>query len=63
MPTINIIKRVVCFLIGYWDSSQVASSTFEGFDVNYDPITVTLSTAFQNVDEVRFYISAIGIMP
>ncbi|PJJ06974.1 SprB-like repeat protein [Flavobacterium sp. 1] len=47
---------------GYKDGSEVASTTFDGFDSGYNPKTITLTSAFQNVDEVRFYISAGGYM-
>lgn len=47
---------------GYRDGSEVASTTFDGFDSGYNPKTITLTSAFQNVDEVRFYISAGGYM-
>ncbi|WP_024982411.1 MBG domain-containing protein [Flavobacterium succinicans] len=45
---------------GYRDGSEVASTTFDGFDSDYTPKTITLTSAFQNVDEVRFYITAGG---
>ena len=47
---------------GYRNGSEVASTTFDGFDLGYNPKTITLTSAFQNVDEVRFYISAGGYM-
>ncbi|MER3374685.1 MAG: cadherin-like domain-containing protein [Allomuricauda sp.] len=45
---------------GYRDGSEVASMTFNGFDADYDPITVTLNASFLNVDDVRIYISDPG---
>ncbi|MHA7830196.1 MAG: T9SS type B sorting domain-containing protein [Flagellimonas sp.] len=45
---------------GYLDGSEVASMTFNGFDADYDPITVTLDASFSNVDDVRIYISDPG---
>ncbi|GET24068.1 S-layer family protein [Prolixibacter sp. NT017] len=54
-PFTNTIK-------GYRNGSEVASTTFQGFDASYNPITVTLGSAFENVDEVRFYISAGGYL-
>ncbi|MBX9808135.1 MAG: cadherin repeat domain-containing protein, partial [Flavobacteriaceae bacterium] len=47
---------------GYRDGSEVASTTFDGFDSDYTPKTITLTSAFQNVDEVRFYITAGGYL-
>ncbi|MFC4875056.1 DUF4347 domain-containing protein [Negadavirga shengliensis] len=47
-------------IVGYRDGGQVATTTFDGYDSGYLPQIVTLSSAFSNVDEVRFYISAGG---
>jgi gliding motility-associated-like protein len=52
-PFTNTIK-------GYRNGSEVASTTFQGFDPEYDPTTIVLDGSFVNVDEVRFYISAGG---
>ncbi|MEB2782957.1 MBG domain-containing protein, partial [Algoriphagus sp. C2-6-M1] len=45
---------------GYRGGMEVASMTFNGFDTNYNPLTVTLNASFSNVDEVRIYISDAG---
>lgn len=45
---------------GYKNSIEVASTTFEGYSATYSPVTIPLGTAFNDVDEVRFYISAGG---
>ena len=45
---------------GYRDGSEVASMTFNGFDADYDPMTITLDASFSNVDDVRIYISSAG---
>ncbi|MBU2225898.1 MAG: tandem-95 repeat protein [Gammaproteobacteria bacterium] len=45
---------------GYRDGSEVASVDFEGYDVGYNPTTVSLNSTFDNVDQVRLYISAGG---
>ncbi|WP_417658039.1 FG-GAP-like repeat-containing protein, partial [Pseudidiomarina aestuarii] len=45
---------------GYRDGAQVATHTFNGFDPEYDPITVTLPTAFNNVDRVVVTITSGG---
>ncbi len=47
---------------GYKNGSEVASTTFQGYNSGYNPFTVTLDATFQNVDEVRFYISAGGYL-
>lgn len=48
---------------GYKNTSEVASTTFEAFDGGaYLPMTITLSTAFNEVDEVRFYITDGGYL-
>lgn len=45
---------------GYRNGVEVALMTFEGYNASYAPMTITLTSAFSNVDEVRFYISAGG---
>jgi len=45
---------------GYRNGAEVASTTFQGYNNPFFANTITLSTAFENVDEVRFYISAGG---
>ena len=45
---------------GFRDGIEVSSMTFDGFDSDYDPITVSLDASFSNVDDVRIYISAGG---
>ncbi|WP_157822086.1 PKD domain-containing protein, partial [Salegentibacter salinarum] len=45
---------------GYRNGSEVASMTFDGFDSNYNPITVALDASFSSVDDVRIYISDAG---
>jgi gliding motility-associated-like protein len=45
---------------GYRDGTEVASMTFNGFDADYDPMTITLDASFSNVDEVRLFISSPG---
>ncbi|WP_434950134.1 Ig-like domain-containing protein [Shewanella sp. HL-SH4] len=45
---------------GYRDGSEVATVDFEGYDVGYNPTTVSLNSTFDNVDQVRLYISAGG---
>lgn len=45
---------------GYKNGVEVASTTFDGFDAGYIPKTITLGSAFDDVDEVRFYITAGG---
>jgi hypothetical protein len=47
-------------VIGYRNGVEVASTTFEGYIAGYEPFIVTFDSAFENVDEVRFYISAGG---
>ena len=47
---------------GYRNGSEVATTTFEGYNSAYNPITITLPSSFENVDEVRFYITAGGYM-
>ena len=52
--TINTVK-------GYRNNLEVATTTFQAFDGGaYAPMTITLGTGFQYVDDVRFYISAGG---
>ena len=45
---------------GYRNGVEVASTTFDGYSATYTPKTITLTSEFDNVDEVRFYISAGG---
>ncbi|RUO39019.1 hypothetical protein CWE22_11385, partial [Pseudidiomarina aestuarii] len=45
---------------GYRDGVQVATHPFNGFDANYDPITVTLPSTFNNVDRVVVTITSSG---
>ena len=45
---------------GYKNTVEVASTTFEGYNAAFSPTTISLSAAFNDVDEVRFYISAGG---
>ncbi|WP_167357313.1 T9SS type A sorting domain-containing protein [Flavobacterium swingsii] len=46
---------------GYKNNIEVASTTFQAYDGGvYAPMAITLNTAFNDVDEVRFYISAGG---
>lgn len=50
---VNIIK-------GFKNGIEVASTTFQGYNNPFLPNTIVLTTAFDDVDEVRFYISAGG---
>ena len=45
---------------GYKDGIEVASTTFQGYNNPFLPNTIILTAAFNDVDEVRFYISAGG---
>lgn len=45
---------------GYRNGGEVASATFQGYNNPFLASTITLSAAFENVDEVRFYISSGG---
>ena len=45
---------------GYKNGIEVASTTFQGYNNPFLPNTIILTTAFNDVDEVRFYISAGG---
>lgn len=46
---------------GFKNTTEVATTTFEAYDGGaFLPMTITLSTAFDEVDEVRFYITAGG---
>ena len=46
---------------GYKNNVEVALTSFQAYDGGaYIPMTITLTTAFGDVDEVRFYISAGG---
>lgn len=47
---------------GFRDGQEVASMTFNGFAVGYIPITVSLNNTFDNVDDVRLYITAGGYL-
>lgn len=47
-------------IVGYRDSGQVASTTFEGYDAESDPQIVTFDSAFSNVDDIRIFISGGG---
>ncbi len=47
---------------GYRDGVQVASMTFEAYDPSSNPMTVVPGAGFDNVDEVRIYISAGGYL-
>lgn len=50
---INTIK-------GYKDGVEVASTTFIGYNNPFLPNTIILTSAFDNIDEVRFFISSGG---
>jgi hypothetical protein len=45
---------------GFKNGIEVASTTFQGYNNPFLPNTIILNNAFDNVDEVRFYISAGG---
>ncbi|CAM4333675.1 T9SS type A sorting domain-containing protein [Flavobacterium terrigena] len=45
---------------GFKNGIEVASTTFQGYNNPFLPNTIVLTTAFDDVDEVRFYISAGG---
>lgn len=45
---------------GFKNGVEVASTTFEGYSPIFTQATISLSNAFSDVDEVRFYISAGG---
>lgn len=45
---------------GYRNGNEVASTTFNGYSATFTPMPIILTTGFDNVDEVRFYISAGG---
>lgn len=45
---------------GFKNGIEVASTTFQGYNNPFLPNTILLTTAFDDVDEVRFYISAGG---
>jgi hypothetical protein len=47
---------------GFRNGSEVASMTFEGYVSSYIPMTITLTSAFSNVDEVRLYITGGGYL-
>jgi uncharacterized protein YhjY with autotransporter beta-barrel domain len=47
-------------VVGYRDGVQVASMTFQGYDPNPMPQTVSLGAAFSYVDDVRMFTSAGG---
>lgn len=46
---------------GYRDGVQVASMTFQGYAPSGMPMTVSLGSDFQYVDDVRMYVSAGGM--
>ena len=48
-------------VVGYRDGVQVASMTFDGFDPLFELKTIALGSDFENVDDVRMYISADGL--
>ncbi len=54
-PLTNTIK-------GYRNGAEVATMTFSGYNAAWNPLTVTLTSAFSNVDEVRFYITSGGYL-
>ncbi len=45
---------------GFRNGTEVASTTFNGYSASYTPMTIILPDAFNNVDEVRFYITSGG---
>ncbi|MGI2176508.1 fibronectin type III domain-containing protein [Shewanella ulleungensis] len=45
---------------GYRDGAEVSSTSFEGYNSGFNPQTVSLDSSFDNVDQVRLYISAGG---
>ena len=47
-------------VVGYRDGVQVASMTFQAFDPVYLPMTVSLGSAFEYVDDVRMYTQSGG---
>lgn len=47
-------------VVGYRDGVQVASMTFQAFDPSYLPMTVSLGSAFDYVDDVRMYTQSGG---
>lgn len=47
-------------VVGYRDGVQVASMTFQGYDPNPMPQTVSLGPTFSYVDDVRMFTSAGG---
>jgi hypothetical protein len=54
IPTIITVK-------GYKNTTEVATTSFQAYDGGaFLPMTIILNTAFNEVDEVRFYISGGG---
>lgn len=47
---------------GYRNSVEVGSATFEAYMASYLPFDVVLDSSFNNVDDVRFYITAGGYL-
>ncbi|WP_395046516.1 T9SS type A sorting domain-containing protein [Flavobacterium sp.] len=55
------ISSTIITVKGYKNNTEVASTTFQAYDGGaYLPMTIILNTAFDDVDEVRFYISVGG---
>ncbi|MCH6484915.1 fibronectin type III domain-containing protein [Pseudoxanthomonas sp. LH2527] len=48
-------------VVGYRDGTQVASMTFQGYDPDGTPQTVSLGPTFSYVDDVRLFTSAGGV--
>jgi FG-GAP repeat. len=46
--------------VGYRDGVQVASTTFAGYNEEFDPTIITFDASFANIDDVRIFISAGG---
>lgn len=47
---------------GYRNSVEVASTTFEAYVASFQPFDVVLGNGFDNVDDVRFFITAGGYL-
>ena len=47
---------------GYRNAVEVASTTFQAYNAGYLPFTVNLDSTFNNVDDVRLYISGGGYL-
>lgn len=45
---------------GFRNGSEVASTTFDGYSATFTPMTIVLNSNFNNIDEVRFYITSGG---